>query len=143
MAVRSSPHAGSAVTAIAAVAGDPSRRAEAIAALARLPVAAIPRLGDALSSREAAVRRSILEALGRMAHPTASSYVVAALDDGDASVRQLAVAILSRLGSRGIARSFAELAASDPSDGVRRAAALALRRLGKEQGVAADPPDAR
>ncbi len=143
MAVRTSPHAGSAVAAIAAVAGDPSRRAEAIAALARLPVAAIPRLGEVLSSREAAVRRAILEALGRMAHPTASAYVVAALDDGDASVRQLAVAILSRLGSRGIARSFAELAASDPSDGVRRAAALALRRLGKEQGVAADPPDAR
>ena len=143
MAVRTSPHSGSAVAAIAAVAGDPSRRAEAIAALARLPVAAIPRFGDVLSSREAAARRAILEALGRMAHPEASAYVVAALDDGDASVRQLAVAILSRLGSRGIARAFAGLAASDPSDGVRRAAALALRRLGKEQGVAADPPDAR
>jgi HEAT repeat protein len=143
LAVRTSPHAEAAVTAIAAVAGDPLRRAEAIAALARLPVTAIPRLGDALSSREAPVRRVIVEALGRMAHPAASAYVVAALDDGDASVRQHAVAILSRLGSRGIARPFAELAASDPSDGVRRAAALALRRLGKEQGVATDPPDAR
>jgi HEAT repeat protein len=143
MAVTAAPHATSAVAAIAAVAGDRARRPEAIATLARLPAAAIPRLGDALSSREPSARRAVLEALGRMTHPTASAYVVTALDDGDAGVRQLAVGILSRLGSRGIARSFAELAASDPSEGVRRAAAIALKRLGKEQGVATDPPDAR
>ena len=88
-------------------------------------------------------RRAVLEALGRLAHPTASAYVLTALEDGDASVRQLAVTILSRLGSRGVARSFAELAESDPSEGVRRAAAIALKRLGKGQGVDANPPDAR
>ena len=141
--VSASPHAASAVAAIAAVAGDPGRRADAIAALARVSESAIPRVGDALSSREPSVRRAVLEALGRLAHPAASAYLVAALEDGDASVRQLAVGILSRLGSRGVARSFAELAASDPSAGVRRAAEIALRRLGKEEGDVAHPPDGR
>ena len=143
IAIGATPHAASAVAAIATVASDPARRADAIAALARVPEPVIPRVGDALSSREPSVRRAVLEALGRRAHPTASAYVVTALEDGDASVRQLAVTILSRLGSRGVARAFAELAASDPSEGVRRAAEVALRRIGKGQGGAASPTDGR
>jgi HEAT repeat protein len=63
------------------------------------------------------------------------------LGDADASVRQLAVTVLSRLGTRGVARSFAELAASDPSEGVRRAAEIALRRMGRGLD-AVQPPDA-
>lgn len=124
-----------AVRAVAALAGDPVRRADVIAALARVPDAAIPRVGDALSSKEPAVRRAVIEALGRRAHPTASAYVLSALEDPDASVRQLAVAVLSRLGTRGVARSFSELVASDPSDTVRRAAEVALHRLRKGQGA--------
>ena len=143
IAATPSPDAAEAVAAIAAVAADSQRRADAIAALARVSESTIPHLGEALSSREPSVRRAVLEALGRLAHPTASAYVLTALEDGDASVRQLAVTILSRLGSRGVARSFAELAESDPSEGVRRAAAIALKRLGKGQGVDANPPDAR
>ncbi len=137
------PHARQAVAAMAAVAGDPARRAVAIDALARMPEAAIPGVGDSLASRDPSVRRAVIEALGRLAHPTASAYILTALTDADASVRQLAVTILSRLGTRGIARSFAGLAATDPSDGVRRTAEIALRRLGKGQGESADPPDAR
>ena len=143
IAASPSPQAGEAVAAMAAVAGDAERRADAVAALARVSASTIPRLGEALSSREPSVRRAVLEALGRLAHPTASAYVLTALEDGDASVRQLAVTILSRLGSRGIARMFAELAESDPSEGVRRTAAIALKRLGKGQGVDANPPVAR
>jgi HEAT repeat protein len=83
----------------------------------------------------------VIEALGRKAHPAASAYLLTALGDADASVRQLAVTVLSRLGTRGVARSFAELAASDPSEGVRRAAAIALRRMGRGLD-AVQPPDA-
>jgi HEAT repeat protein len=143
IAASPSPHAAEAVAAMAAVAADSERRAEAVAGLARVPESMIPRLGEALVSREPSVRRAVLEALGRLAHPTASAYVLTSLEDSDASVRQLAVTILSRLGSRGVARTFAELAESDPSEGVRRAASIALRRLEKGQGVDANPPDAQ
>jgi len=84
----------------------------------------------------------VIEALGRRAHPAASAYVLTALSDPDASVRQLAVTVLSRLGTRGVARAFAELAASDPSEVVRRAAEVALRRMRKGLD-AAQPPDER
>jgi len=50
--------------------------------------------------------------------------------------------VLSRLGTRGVARAFAELAASDPSEVVRRAAEVALRRMRKGLD-AAQPPDER
>ena len=85
------PHARAAMAAIAALAADPLRRAEVIGALARVPDAAIPRVGDALSSTEPAVRRAVIEALGRRTHPAASAYVLTALEDADPSVRQLAV----------------------------------------------------
>ena len=136
-----SAHAAAAVVALAAVAGDPVRRADAIAALATLSGPAIPRLGGALASRDPSARRAVIEALGRLAHPAASAYVLSALGDDDASVRQLAVTVLARLGTRGVARPLADLAAADPSEGVRRAAAIALRRIGKGQGDAANPPE--
>jgi HEAT repeat protein len=133
------PDAGAAITAIAAIAGDSARRAEAIAALARVSNAAIPRVGAALASREAGVRCAVVEALGRLAHPAASEYVVTALSDGDASVRQAAVMVVSRLGTRGVARAITGLAATDPSEGVRLAAENALRRMGKGPDDVAAP----
>jgi HEAT repeat protein len=136
------PQAAAAVMAIAAVASDPARRTDVIGVLARMPEAAIPHVGAALASREPSVRRAAIEALARKTHPAASAYLLTALGDADASVRQLAVSVLSRLGTRGVARSFAQLAESDPSDGVRRAAAIALRRIGKGLD-AAQPPDVR
>lgn len=135
------PHAAQAVAALAAVAGDPARRADSIAALAALSERTIPHLGGALESREPSVRCAVIEALGRQAHPTASAYVLGALGDEDASVRQLAVTVLARLGTRGVARPLADLADHDPSEGVRRAAAIALRRMGKEPGDPANPPE--
>ena len=120
------------------MASDPVRRAEAIGALARLSPAAIPRVGECLSSRDPHVRHAVVEALGRLSHPTASTYVRTALEDGDAAVRQHAVIVLSRLGTRGLARSFADLARMDPSEGVRRAADAALRRGRHDHAGAAD-----
>jgi HEAT repeat protein len=122
------PAARLAIAALAEVAGDPTRRAEAIAALAHVGEDAIPAVGDCLSSREPHVRRAVVEALGRLSHPTASAYIRSALEDGDATVRQTAVGILAGLGTRGMARSFARLARTDPSVSVRRAAEAALRR---------------
>jgi HEAT repeat protein len=133
------PYAGAAIGAIAAIAGDSARRAEAIAALAGVSNAAIPRVGAALASREAGVRCAVVEALGRLAHPAASEYVVTALSDGDASVRQAAVMVVSRLGTRGVARAITGLAATDPSEGVRLAAENALRRMGKGPDDVAAP----
>jgi HEAT repeat protein len=123
-----SPAAGEAIAALAAVAGDPARRADAVAALARVPATAIPRVGECLSTRDPHVREAVVEALGRLLHPVASAYLRTALDDSDPAVRQRAVVVLARLGSRGVTRSFARLARHDPSDSVRRAADAALRR---------------
>lgn len=135
------PTAPQAVAALTAVAVDPTRRADAIAALAKLPEPAIPYLGAMLGSGDATVRRAAVEALGRLAHPTASAYVVTALGDDDASVRQLTVTVLARLGTRGVTRPLADLADRDPSESVRRAAAAALQRMGAERSDAADSTD--
>jgi HEAT repeat protein len=131
------PAAEEAVGALAEVASDPVRRNAAIGALARVSPAAIPWVGECLSSRDPHLRRAVVEALGRLSHPTASAYVRRALEDGDDSVRQVAVMVLSGLGTRGMARSFAELARTDPSERVRRAADAALRR-GSDQTEAAE-----
>lgn len=124
------PAARLAIAALAEVAADPSRRADAIAAMAQVSEEAIPAIGGCLSSRDPHVRRAVIEALGRLSHPTASAYIRGALEDGDPAVRQAAVATLAGLGTRGLARSFAEIARTDPSAAVRRAAEAALRRGG-------------
>jgi HEAT repeat protein len=126
------PAARQAIAALAEVAADPARRSDAIAALARVAEDAIPSVGACLSARDPHVRRAVVEALGRLSHPTASAYIRNALEDNDATVRTSAVAILAGLGTRGMARSFAELARTDPSESVRRAAAAALRRAAVE-----------
>jgi HEAT repeat protein len=122
------PAASHAIGALAALASDPARRQAAIGALAHVLPTAIPWVGASLSSRDPHVRRAVVEALGRLSHPAASAYVRSALEDSDASVRQMAVMVLSGLGTRGLARSFAALARTDPSERVRRAADAALRR---------------
>jgi HEAT repeat protein len=124
----SSTAAARAIGALAAVASDPARYDRTVGALARVSAAAIPRVGACLSSRDPRVRHAVVEALARLSHPAASAYLRSALADSEPIVRQHAVVVLARLGSRGVARSFAEMAANDPSDMVRRAAAAALRR---------------
>ena len=83
-----------------------------IAALARIPEAAIPHARRRAAVARASVRRAVIEALGAGRIRPPRAYVLTALDDDDASVRQLAVTVLSRLGTRGVARPFADLAAA-------------------------------
>ena len=85
-----------------------------------------------LASRDPHVRHVVVEALGRLSHPTASAYVrvgarrrrSARAAAGGRSARPAGLAAATT-------RSFAEMARSDPSEGVRRTArrrAAARRR---------------
>jgi HEAT repeat protein len=120
--------AAAAVHALVTVSTEAAARPDAIAALLRVPASAVPALGDVLLWDEPVARTVAVEVLARMAKPAASAYLVQALDDRDAGVRQKAVTALSRLGTRGVGRRLAALAKSDDSPAVRRAAELALAR---------------
>jgi HEAT repeat protein len=116
------------VHALIKVGDDVNARSRAVAALLRTPASAIPALGDVLLWTESSARLIAVEVLGRMARPAASAYVVQALDDRDAAVRQRAITALSRLGTRGLSRRLTSMARSDESPAVRHAAELALAR---------------
>ena len=136
---RSGDVADAAVGALVALAADPVRRPDAVAALCSLPHARIPRVAAGLRHAHPEVRSAIVDALGRMQHPDASTAIRAALEDADPRVREAAVTVLDRLGVRGLARTFAQISRDDGSRAVRRAAAAALAR----QGAPAAPPDDR
>jgi HEAT repeat protein len=125
---RSGPQADAAVDALVQITAEPARRQWAVAALAGLPDARIPRIASALQRDPPVIRRALIGALGRMKHPDASSALRSALDDEDPLVRESAITALDRLGARGVSRTFALLARKDPSAVVRRAAASALSR---------------
>lgn len=139
LAGRAGAVASEAVTALIDLATEPSRRSDAIGALASLPVAAIPLLGAMLGSREPHVRRAVVEAIGRFSHPNASVYLRAALADADAVVRQQAIVALARVGASGLSRTFAEMARDDAAASVRHTAAAALRRYGSGDADAFEP----
>lgn len=125
---REGPHADAAVAALVAATVEPGRRETAVTALARLPESRIARIAEGLSQPSTAVRRATIEALGRMRHPEASAAIRAALQDGDAVVREAAIRMLDQLGVRGLSATFARMARQDPARGVRRAAASSLGR---------------
>jgi len=130
LAGNGTPLAKRAVEALAAVTADAGRHDDAVRALSRVPTDALPWLAEQLAKDDADVRRGVVDALGRMAHPVASAYLQRAMDDSDAAVRRRAVAALSRLGTRGVARRLAVMARTDPSPVVREAATAALARQG-------------
>lgn len=123
-----------AIAAMMLVASDPARAGDVVQALVHLPPAAIPALGSVLSRGDGRARAVAVDALGRIARPTASAYLVQALEDADAGVRQRAIAALARLGTRGVGRRLAAIARGDESPVVRRAAELALVRTGEAEG---------
>jgi HEAT repeat protein len=125
---REGPHADAAVDALIAATAEPGRRETAVTALARLPESRITRISEGLSQPSAAVRRATIDALGRMRHPAASAAIRAALQDGDAVVREAAVRMLDQLGVRGLSATFARMARQDPARAVRRAAAASFGR---------------
>lgn len=91
------------------------------------PEMAVRMLTELLSDRDASVRRTAAEALGKIGRPSAEQSLVPALDDADPGVREAAARGLGRLPSVGIetgAMLTSRLRDSDPS--VRQAAAQAL-----------------
>jgi HEAT repeat protein len=109
-------------------------RAEAVAALGKIPAACIPWLAGHIDAGDPEVRRGVVEALGRMAHPAASAYLQRALEDRDPVVRRTAVSAVARLGTRGLAHRLSTMAISDASDAVRAAAAAAIGKTAKPGG---------
>lgn len=123
-----------AVRALVALLSDSSRGSGAMEVAGRLAPTAIPVLAESLGTDDPPVRRGVVEALGRLSHSVASSYLQRALSDGDAAVRREAVRALSRLGTRGLTRRFAAMSETDFSPAVRQAAAAALSRQSVQEG---------
>jgi HEAT repeat protein len=131
-----------AVEALTNLATDDGRRVAALDQLRRLTPDAIPALGRRLSSRDPGIRRVAVHALARASRPDATDYVVQALGDPDPVVRRDAVEALARVGTRGVARTLADMAQNDADDSVRRAARAALRRVPGCAAAIAEPlPD--
>jgi HEAT repeat protein len=74
------------------------------------------------------VRLYVVAALGRFKCAEATRWLAEALQDESPAVREAAILGLSRLGARGLDSRFNELARTDPSKAVRRAAAAAVAR---------------
>ena len=125
-----------AVAALVATLAEPTRRAAAAAMLTRLPERGMARVAAGLIHPNPVVRRVLVDVLARLRHPEASAAIRAALDDGDAAVREAAIVALDQLAVRGLRPRLAQLARSDESRAVRRAAASAL-------GRSTDGPDAQ
>jgi len=107
-----------------------ARRAETASdALCRLGAARTDDVARGLAHPQADVRRRTVDTLARMRTPAATRFVVQALDDDVAAVRETAVLALTRLGARGFEQKMQMLARHDESKAVRRAAADAVVRL--------------
>ncbi|HVF88657.1 MAG TPA: HEAT repeat domain-containing protein [Blastocatellia bacterium] len=107
---------------------DPARREASVNALAQLGERKISLIGGGLKHAQSSVRRSVVEALGRMKHSLASEVLSGALEDEEASVRLAAVNALAHLGNRSVERKLLALMQTDPDTSVRRAAQRALSR---------------
>jgi HEAT repeat protein len=116
------------IAALIRLSADRRLRDDAIAALVRLDPSHIDRVALGLKNPEMEVRRAVVEALGRMKHPTASHVLAAALDDERPEVRLAAVIAFRRLGSRSAERKLLLLSHNDPDPGIRKAAETALER---------------
>jgi HEAT repeat protein len=122
-----------AVVALVNIGGEPSRRSEAVDALARAGGAAIDAIADSLSEPQPAVRLTAVEALARTRHPRASAALMHALNDDDPAVRAAAVAGFGRLGTPSVRAAIDALRNGDPDPTVRRKAAIVCRRYGWDQ----------
>jgi HEAT repeat protein len=117
-----------AVETLITLTSDPIRREACVTALSQLGKEQIQLIGQGLRHAQPAVRRAVVEVLGRMKQQEASGLLSTALQDNDASVRLAAVNALAHLGSRSAERQLVTMARTDPEPAVRRAAKKALRR---------------
>jgi HEAT repeat protein len=101
------------------------------------PQAAVQVLTELIQDRDALVRRSAAEALGKIGDPTAEPALLIALRDSEPAVREAAARSFARLSSYGAAVTGALLARlEDPDSAVRRAAAQALGGADESQDPA-------
>lgn len=119
-----------AVGALRELATEGTQRRDVLAAMARLPEAAVPEVASGLSAMRVATRVATADALAAMRHPRASSELSRALRDEDPAVRSAAVAGFAKLGTPAVARIIAAMRHSDPDAGVRHRAELACVRHG-------------
>jgi HEAT repeat protein len=129
VASRDGDAGAAAVDVLCRMLADTGRRERAMTALARLPSSRLEEVARGLQHPSADVRSAVVDVLGRVQRADATALLAGALADDDASVRETAVAALTRLGTRGLEPRFAALAAQDPAKRVRRAAAAALASL--------------
>jgi HEAT repeat protein len=90
---------------------------------------AVPVLAAALATeRRPLVRRYLVDALGRLADPSAASALKTALRDADPSVRQSAVVALSTIGGTDVDEALATQAAAESDIAVQAALAQSFSR---------------
>jgi HEAT repeat protein len=124
-----------ATTALISLTGERAHREAVVAGLAALPRRRTNDIAKGLEHPSLDVRRAIIEALGRMKNPEASTWLEHALEDQASAVRATAVVELRRLGSRRAARKLLTLARTDPDPDVRHAAVLAVTRHADDVSV--------
>ena len=130
---RAGRHGAAAVDALLALSLIPGRLDVARDVLIGLPAERIPDVARALGQPFAALRQRAVSVLGELRHPQATAHLLQALEDVDPAVRETAVAALGQLGARKAQPRLAQLASTDPSAAVRRAAAEAVASFGRTQ----------
>ncbi len=116
--------------------GSPHRRAAAADALATTRQADVELLLDALSSKEALVRQSAAEALGRLGHRRDAARFVTLLTDESPWVRRAAARALGHIGDNTAIVHLSQRL-GDESPLVRRSAAYALGAMRARPAVSA------
>jgi HEAT repeat protein len=116
------------IASLLRLASDRRFRERAVDAISRLGSKHLERITAGLSSPHLETRRAVVDALGRMRHPSASESLRTALDDEWPEVRLAAVVALKRLGSLFSERKVWNMVYTDPDPGVRTAAEQALQR---------------
>lgn len=129
IAVTEAPGAETAVEALTELLGDARRADAAAVVLCRLPASRVAAVARGLQHPQAAVRQRTVTTLGRFTAADTSTWLLTALADSAAAVREAAVLTLTRMNARGLDAQLADLARSDSSKRVRRAAAAAVARM--------------
>ena len=94
---------------------------------------ALALVDEGLSASNADVRRHCAQIAGELKHGAFAAKVIGLLSDANADVRNDAANALGRLGAEEAREALEGLKEADPSPGVRRAAEIALKKLGEAE----------